>query len=795
MCAVDGSPTFTPGQPISQPMEHAPQPAPGRSDDRKSVAGNIGRTLDDLRLELSALSEKLEAVVEPSAQTLVSETAKLLRRQTFRVAVIGQIKSGKSTFINAFVQQPDFLPTDVNPWTTAVTRLHFGTEAGDLGHPDPRTGKAPMARFTFFNENEWQRLAEGGGRLRELTERLVPGFEPELLRQQVDALRRRAETRLGDAYPQLLGQSHAFEHLDHNLLKQYVCAGTFDPLADQDGITHKAGAAGQFSDITKTADIQCERGPFRFPVTVVDTPGTNDPFLLRDEITRRALEAADLYVVVLTARQPLSEADLALLRILRGLHKDRIIIYINRIDDLSDIAGDLVEVRRFVRDRLAREFPGSSIPIISGSARWAGTAVKPTRATIQNCLDERTTRFLSASGLVPAHDLTTAQTAKTGGEEALKKVRKALSVASGIPAVYKAVSESLHGSHCAHVIRQVAHCYSEMAQSNRQGLQASVEQLESRHHQATGMAEKATGELGRLDQEICQLQQVAEIINQSSKNIEEQLTSIIDEELHDMRNQLHAEVDQHAASEREVVIDTLRRGRGPREWHCEAIELRRRLAGVFLGRFQQAAGRVIDLQTRVTPELRQLTQMIAPTSNPPPEPSWQHLDVPSPSLASLSTYIALDLDEPWWRAWLKKKPSPYERGDEVANLIREEFAGVIDELMLSARRCLEDYSGTARRWSFGVCSNLVEALQSRREQLRTNYNQIHGAVDGKADEKTVEMQRNQLSTLKVRLNTAHEIEERLNKVTRTLATVVEAQSVPTPPAIPANRGHSPDSQA
>ncbi|MEO1206079.1 MAG: dynamin family protein [Pseudomonadota bacterium] len=729
----------------------------------------VGHALDQMRLDLVSLGSRLESLVEPATKPLVDETSKLLRRQVFRLAVIGQIKAGKSTFINAFIQKPDFLPTDVNPWTTAVTRLHFGADTGQLGAPNPQSGNPPIARFTFFNENEWQRLADGGGRLRELTERLVPGFEPELLRQQVDALRRRAEARLGASYPQLLGQSHAFEKIDEALLQQYVCAGVGQASGEP------STALGQYSDITKSADIRCGGGPFQFPVTVVDTPGTNDPFLLRDEITRRSLEAADLYVVVLTARQPLSQADLALLRILRGLHKDRIIIYINRIDDLTDVASDLVEVRRFVRDRLSQEFPGASIPIISGSARWSNAAQKATVQSVKSLLDERTCRFLIASRLVSEADVNEARNATSGDVPALGKVKQALARASGLPAVYKSVAESLHSSHSAHVIRQVANCYVEMAHANRQAIQTSVQSLEQRHIRASDMALKATDEMSRLDEEIKQLQQVSEIINQSSQNIETQLKAIIDEELKQMRAHLHHEVDQHAADERSVVIDTLSRGRGPREWHCEAIELRRKLADIFLGRFQRAANRVIDLQNRVTPELRQLTEMIAPDTSTPAEPSWQRLEVPSPSLASLSTYIALDLDEPWWRAWFEKRPSAEQRGEEVAALIREEFAGVVDELILSARRCLEDYSDTARRWSFGVCSNLVNALQGRREQLRGSYNEIRGAVDGKADPNTVEQQRHQLSQLKTQLQASLEVEQQLDKIMRALSSIVEAQ--------------------
>ena len=102
---------------------------------------------------------------------IVVDALRLLESQVCRVAVIGQIKAGKSSFINAFVQQTDLLPTDVNPSTTAVTRLHFCTQQ------EPENS----AVFQFFGAQEWERLANGGGKLRELTERLVPGFEPDLL--------------------------------------------------------------------------------------------------------------------------------------------------------------------------------------------------------------------------------------------------------------------------------------------------------------------------------------------------------------------------------------------------------------------------------------------------------------------------------------------------------------------------------------------------------------------------------------------------------------------------------------
>src|SRR5262249_4898858 len=150
-----------------------------------------------------------------------------------RIAIIGQVKAGKSTFINGLVRRPSLLPTDVNPWTTAITRLHFG-----------RSDAPPnvSAEFTFFDSNEWERLAQGGGRLRELTQRLVPGFEAELLHKHLDAMRRRSEQRLGATLGQLLGKKHSFPALSPEVLERYVCSGQHGPQADHTGI---------YSDVVK----------------------------------------------------------------------------------------------------------------------------------------------------------------------------------------------------------------------------------------------------------------------------------------------------------------------------------------------------------------------------------------------------------------------------------------------------------------------------------------------------------------------------------------------------------------
>jgi len=719
--------------------------------------GGIGRRLEKLKRDLVDVGERLLTVLEPAGQSLVTESARLLDKQVCRIAVVGQIKSGKSTFVNAFAQMPSLLPTDVNPWTTAVTNLHFCRR---------RDGE-PAARFNFFTEEEWQRIAEGGGLLRELTERLVPGFEPDLLRQHVAALKQRAAQRLGGEFTNLLGQSHSFAEFDSTLMRGYVCAGDVPRGPVGEGIF-----PGKYSDITCSADVHCDGGPFEFPTTLIDTPGTNDPFLLRDEITRRSLESADLYIVVLTARQPLSEADVSLLRILRGLHKERILIFINRIDDLNDISDDLVDVTSFVKQRIEREFPDSNIPIITGSALWAQAALRTDNAPSERAFEHRSLQYFVERGLIRREDLV--QAAPADGTQRTD-LRQAQFVCSGMPAIYSAIDEMMGASHCSHVLRQVSQCYVELARASESSALSELNHLERLHSAAVTTAERAGGQMRQIDAEQRQLEEIAEIIERSGRSIEDQMREIVAEEIGELRAQLFQEVDLHAAEERDVLIDTLYRGRAPREWECESVELRRCLAEIFTDGFQRSVKRISDLQSRVTPELRQLMSMIAPRERAPREPDWSQLTVPTPALTSLSTFVALDLEVSWWASFFSKRPTPEQRGSEIEALIRSEFEGVVEELVRGAETQLVEFTSTMTRWSFGVCNSIIEALHRRRQELSRTYESLTNTVDGHADPETVQHQSSEIAKLRSRLARCETLNQQLEQISVSLSKVASGR--------------------
>jgi tRNA U34 5-carboxymethylaminomethyl modifying GTPase MnmE/TrmE len=704
----------------------------------------VGESLARRRQELIDTGGELCRVLEPAGTGLVSDAMRMLERQVCRIAVIGQIKAGKSSFINAFVQRPELLPTDVNPWTTAVTNLHFRS-------PNQQENSA---LFHFFAASEWEQLSEGRGKLRELTERLVPGFEPDLLRQHVSALRTRAAARLGPEFTALLGQHHRIAALSPGILQQYVCQG--DP-AD---VASASDAAGRYADVTKSADIYLAPGPFDYPVTVIDTPGTNDPFLVRDEITRRCLESADLYIVVLTARQALSASDVALLRILRGLQRQQIIVFLNRIDELSDIAEHTEAVTAAVRRRLRNEFPGSDIPLIAGSAWWGNCALTNGTADLDRCVDGRAINYLLHKGIWPPANVAHAV---EGDQDASVGIRSALFSGSGLTQIYAAVNELLGKSRNAYLLQQMTSCFIEMARASEGAAREELQSLE-RSYSTTLNAERTQSELSRLRGELQRLQQVSTVIDSSAALFKQRQLEIVTNELGTLRNRLLDKVNQCASVERSALVDELLDGRSLRTWRFDSQPIRRELADEFVDGFHQAEAQLLDLQQEIVPHLRRLLAMLVPDADSPVALDIARRPVPPPRMMSLGASVAVDLDASWWSQWWKRRPAPLQRGREIERIIREEFRSVVDQLVGACERSLTEHVTATAEWSFGVCDSIARSISRRREQLLLHYESLEQKVDGAADPETVSEQRAYMATLTERLEECEALRNKLERI-------------------------------
>src|ERR687885_2116256 len=89
-----------------------------------SCLSQMSTTLEQAESEGKTTSGELGLVAEIEDLNIASKN---LRQGVFRLLVLGDMKRGKSTFVNALIGE-NLLPSDVNPCTAVLTVLRYGPE-------------------------------------------------------------------------------------------------------------------------------------------------------------------------------------------------------------------------------------------------------------------------------------------------------------------------------------------------------------------------------------------------------------------------------------------------------------------------------------------------------------------------------------------------------------------------------------------------------------------------------------------------------------------------------------------
>ena len=316
-----------------------------------------------LAAQMAELEGALDALVEQSGdktQRTLSRLKKELSSFEPCVTLLGQVKSGKTSLVNAMGGWADLLPSDVNPWTSVVTSLH-------LTPGDDRVETS--ARFQFMTEKEWDRLLTKGGRIGEMAGRAGAESELQKIQTQIEQMRERSRERLGRKFELLMGQTHEYEYFDKNLIERYICLGDdFDQEPGAEGVDNQ----GRFADITRSADLYLNSQSVPVPLCLRDTPGVNDTFMMREQVTIQAIRDSRICVVVLSASQALTSVDMGLIRMISNLKSREVVIFVNRIDELADPARQIPEIETSIRQTLETHHGPKDAEIIFGSAYWAG---------------------------------------------------------------------------------------------------------------------------------------------------------------------------------------------------------------------------------------------------------------------------------------------------------------------------------------------------------------------------------------------------------------------------------------
>lgn len=294
-----------------------------RTQEARRRASRFGGTLDELCASLAPWPEEAAAVRELRDAYARKSAVFFEGEHTFSLAVIGQVKAGKSTFLNTLLfGGRGLLPQAASPKTAVLTRLEY----------------APATSLTveYYTEEDWDLLRRAAA---------VP-LESPAARGARDILRA-AEGREQDrARCAALG------------VEVFPCPDEKDLAAR---LEDTAGGQGPLAPFVKCVTLGLCREELR-GVSVVDTPGLNDPVLSRSQRTREFLEVCDAAFFLSHSGYFLDETDLALLSAQlpqKGIR--RLCLVGSRFDGaLADVRAaegraDPDEVRRALSARAARK--------------------------------------------------------------------------------------------------------------------------------------------------------------------------------------------------------------------------------------------------------------------------------------------------------------------------------------------------------------------------------------------------------------------------------------------------------
>ena len=277
------------------------------------MSKNIFEEYQDAKQRLIEMARKAKAYGWINDQ-LEHDIIDKINNAVLTLGVIGQMKCGKSTFLNAFVFGNKVLPVATTPMTATLSVITYGEKE--------------RIEAEFYTTDEWEEQEL-------LAKRDLKDASSEALKSSINAAKELMSkaTPLGGEVQSLLGTKKK-DSLDN--LEQYV------------------GADGRYVAITKSVTIYRQEEYLK-GVEIVDTPGLNDPVASREERTKDFLQRADVVLLMLYAKQPFSSTDSEILfEYVRQCGIGNVLICVNKYDEIYGENGDS-DVIEYIKNEINKK--------------------------------------------------------------------------------------------------------------------------------------------------------------------------------------------------------------------------------------------------------------------------------------------------------------------------------------------------------------------------------------------------------------------------------------------------------
>ena len=236
---------------------------------KQSLIDREGKLAEGIEAILDA--EKTEGILPESAvKTLETLRESLydkkgaLAADRFYIAVSGAMKSGKSTLLNALLFKKDVLSVAVTACTAKLTIME--------------KAEKKEVRATFYTAEEWEEWKKAAEKEADENESGNDGITRESLEDYIAK---------GNRHSEKLGKT---ETVSEENLKDYTAKD------------------GELMPLVNTITIYDPEISFD-GAQIVDTPGTNDPVVMRSKIAEEYVKKADAIIYVLYSGNALNDPD------------------------------------------------------------------------------------------------------------------------------------------------------------------------------------------------------------------------------------------------------------------------------------------------------------------------------------------------------------------------------------------------------------------------------------------------------------------------------------------------------
>lgn len=242
-------------------------PTQNHLDNLKQLITNIEPWQDKFTTEFDQLKH---------IKTLYSDKLERFSQeeQTLNIAIMGQVKAGKSSFLNALLFDGNpILPEAATPKTANLTRISHGD--------------THRLEVEFYDESDWQRIEAVANS--EATHQ-----EAKMAREQIDMVKKAGIDPIAN-----------------------IRQGTFVKEADSTEdimniLNDYAGNDGKYTGLVKMIRLYLPMPELK-GYNVIDTPGMNDPVVSRTQRTKEEMANSDVVFFLSRASNFLDASDIDLL--------------------------------------------------------------------------------------------------------------------------------------------------------------------------------------------------------------------------------------------------------------------------------------------------------------------------------------------------------------------------------------------------------------------------------------------------------------------------------------------------